>query len=140
MREGLTLLATNEKRYPTRPEEAKLESFQNSHPNRPYVITLDCPEFTALCPITNQPDFGHLEIEYVADQRCVESKSLKLYLFSYRNHGAFHEEVVNLILDDLVACTQPLRMTVRGRFRPRGGIAIHVEAHYNKPSKRRALK
>jgi len=129
-RPGLTLLHENEKRYPVDPSLAKLEAFENSHPGRDYVITLDCPEFTALCPITGQPDFGHLEIEYVPDRLCVESKALKLYLFSYRNHGAFHEEVVNLILDDLVACTQPRRMTVTGRFRPRGGIAIKVSAQY----------
>lgn len=125
---GLSLLNQNEKRYPRDPSEAKLEAFPNRHPGRDYVITLDCPEFTSLCPITSQPDFGHLTIEYVADKLCVESKALKLYLFSYRNHGAFHEEVVNLILDDLVKLLKPRRMTVTGNFRPRGGIAILVKA------------
>ena len=127
---GLSLLNQNEKRYPATPAEAKLEAFPNRHPGRDYVITLDCPEFTSLCPITSQPDFGELTIEYVADTLCVESKSLKLYLFAYRNHGAFHEEVVNLILDDLVALLKPRRMTVSGRFRPRGGIAILVKASH----------
>jgi 7-cyano-7-deazaguanine reductase len=127
---GLTLLNQNEKRYPARPQDARLEAFPNRHPGRDYRITLDCPEFTSLCPITGQPDFGALTISYVADQRCVESKSLKLYLFAYRNHGAFHEEVVNLILDDLVRLLQPRQMTVTGHFRPRGGIAIQVEARH----------
>ena len=128
---GLTLLAQNERRYPRTPREARLEAFPNRHPGRDYVITLDCPEFTALCPLTGQPDFGHLTIEYVADKRCVESKSLKLYLFSYRNHGAFHEEVVNLILDDLVKLLKPRRLTVTGKFRPRGGISIQVSASHS---------
>ena len=127
---GLTLLNQNEKRYPTAPAEAKLEAFPNRHPGRDYVITLDCPEFTSLCPITSQPDFGELTIEYVADKLCVESKSLKLYLFAYRNHGAFHEAVVNLILDDFVKACKPRRATVYGDFRPRGGIAIRVRASH----------
>lgn len=126
----LTLLAQNEQNYPQSPADAPLETFDNSHPDRPYTIVFDCPEFTALCPLTGQPDFGHIEIEVVADKKCIESKSLKMYLFSYRNHGSFHEEVVNLILDDIVQACRPRRARVTGRFRPRGGIAINVVAAY----------
>ncbi|MFQ5606911.1 MAG: preQ(1) synthase [Candidatus Zixiibacteriota bacterium] len=116
---------------PSRPSRTILETFDNSHPAREYQIRFNCPEFTAICPITSQPDFGRITISYVAADKCIESKSLKLYLFSYRNHGAFHEEVVNLILDDCVAVCRPRRMTVQGSFNPRGGISIHVEASYD---------
>lgn len=128
--DGLTLLRQNESRYPSSPNEAQLESFENSHPERDYWIELDCPEFTSICPITGQPDFGHITIRYIADKQCVESKSLKLYLFSFRNHGAFHEAVTNRILDDLVATIHPRKAIVCGRFRPRGGITINIEATY----------
>ena len=128
--DDLSLLKSHDTIYPTSPEEAQLEVFDNTHPDRDYLITFDCPEFTSICPITGQPDFGHITIEYVADKLCVESKSLKLYLFSFRNHGAFHEAVTNQILDDFVAVCQPRRATVKGNFRPRGGIAIHVTADY----------
>ena len=124
----LTLLGASQFDYPTDPDEAVLETFANSHPERDYWITFDCPEFTAICPITGQPDFGHITIRYIADQRCIESKALKLYLYAYRNHGAFHEAVVNRILDDIVAACAPRQATVTGVFRPRGGIAITVEA------------
>ena len=127
---NLTLLKENENKYPDSPENAKLEIFKNSHPERDYWITFDCPEFTALCPITNQPDFGKITIRYIPDKLCVESKSLKLYLFSFRNHGTFHEEVVNRILDDLVEACKPRKAAVYGDFNPRGGIAIKVEAGY----------
>lgn len=128
--QDLSLLKQNEQDYPTDPREAPLETFANTHPDRPYVITFTCPEFTALCPITGQPDFGHITLEYVAADRCIESKSLKLYLFAFRNHGAFHEEVVNRILDDIVAACRPARAQVTGDFNPRGGIAIRVVANY----------
>jgi 7-cyano-7-deazaguanine reductase len=127
----LTQLGSAKTLYPDSPDAAKLEVFDNSHPNRDYLIVLDCPEFTSICPITGQPDFGTIEIEYIADKRCIESKSLKLYLFSFRNHGAFHEEVVNRILDDLVKACNPRKAIVRGDFNPRGGIAIQVEASHN---------
>lgn len=127
----LTQLGSANTLYPDSPDAAKLEVFDNSHPNRDYLIVLDCPEFTSICPITGQPDFGTIEIEYIADKRCIESKSLKLYLFSFRNHGAFHEEVVNRILDDLVKACKPRKAIVRGDFNPRGGIAIQVEASHN---------
>ena len=107
-----------------------METFENTHPLRDYVITFDCPEFTSICPITGQPDFGKITISYIANKKCVESKSLKLYLFSFRNHGAFHEACTNLILDHLVEVCDPKWAKVTGDFMPRGGIAILVEAEH----------
>lgn len=130
---GLTLLRKNVTDYPESPEKARLEAFENRHPGRNYWITFDCPEFTSLCPITNQPDFGRITIRYVPDRLCVESKSLKLYLFSFRNHNSFHEEVVNRILDDLVRICAPREMVVFGDFNARGGISIKVEARHPNP-------
>lgn len=129
----LTLLGQSRTRYPDHPDKAALESFPNPSPARAYTITLDCPEFTALCPITGQPDFGHIAIEYVPGRRCVESKALKLYLFAFRNHGTFHEAVVNRILDDLVRAIRPKRARVTGTFNRRGGIAITVTACHPRP-------
>lgn len=129
--EGLTLLKRSETHVPESPDEARLESFRNTHVENDYTVRFTCPEFTSLCPVTSQPDFGRITIEYVPDQFCLESKALKLYLFSFRNHGTFHEEAVNRILDDLVKAIQPRRATVIGRFRPRGGISISVEAKYS---------
>ncbi|MBQ9789719.1 MAG: NADPH-dependent 7-cyano-7-deazaguanine reductase QueF [Lentisphaeria bacterium] len=126
----LTLLKRSENNYPTSPDQAKLETFDNKFPDRDYVITFDCPEYTSLCPVTNQPDFGHIIIRYIADKKCVESKSLKLYLYSFRNANTFHEESVNTILDALVAVAKPRKAEVVGLFRPRGGIAINVKATY----------
>jgi len=126
----LTLLGASRTPVPASPDEAQLETFANTHPGRDYVISFDCPEFTSLCPLTGQPDFGHITIEYVAGARCIESKALKIYLFSFRNHGSFHEEVTNRILDDIVKACAPRRAKVIGNFRPRGGIAIHVTAEY----------
>ncbi len=125
---GLSLLGKSKTNFPDSPDKAVLESFPNPKPGRPYWITLDCPEFTALCPITGQPDFGHLTIAYIPNKRCVESKALKLYLFSFRNHGAFHEAVTNRILDDLVKAIRPRKARVTGVFNRRGGIAITVVA------------
>ena len=126
----LTLLKRSENNYPTSPDQAKLETFDNNFPDRDYIITFDCPEYTSLCPVTNQPDFGHIIIRYIADKKCVESKSLKLYLYSFRNANTFHEESVNTILDALVAVAKPRKAEVVGLFRPRGGIAINVKATY----------
>lgn len=128
--DDLTLLSASKTPVPSSPQEAELETFENTHPERDYMITFDCPEFTSLCPITGQPDFGHLTIEYIADKTCVESKSLKIYLFSFRNHGAFHEAVTNQILDDLVLACAPRWAKITGNFRPRGGIAISVTAEH----------
>jgi 7-cyano-7-deazaguanine reductase len=127
----LTILRSSQTSYPESPGEAKLETFENCYSSRDYWITFECPEFTSRCPITNQPDFGKIIIRYIPGKRCIESKSLKLYLFSFRNHNTFHEEVVNKILDDIVAVCQPRRVIVFGDFNPRGGISIKVEAEYS---------
>ncbi len=126
----LTLLKKGETHYPTSPDEATLETFENRYAGRDYWITFDCPEYTSLCPVTNQPDFGHITIRYVPDKTCIESKSLKLYLFSFRNYNTFHEESVNRMLTDLVAACQPREMIVEGDFNPRGGISIKVRAQH----------
>jgi 7-cyano-7-deazaguanine reductase len=107
-----------------------LKTFDNPHPGRDYRIRHVAPEFTSVCPKTGQPDFGTIDIEYVAEARCVELKSLKLYLQSYRNEGVFYEDVVNRILDDLVAALSPRWMRVTGRFTPRGGMHSIVTAEY----------
>ena len=133
---GISLLKKSEARYPETPDEARLEAFPNPRPGRDYWITLDCPEFTSRCPITTQPDFGHITIEYIPDRLCVESKSLKLYLFSYRNYGTFHEDATNRIMDDLVGAIRPKRARVVGRFNPRGGVAITVEVEHPRSRRR----
>ena len=107
-----------------------LETFPNPNPERDYTIEMECPEFTCVCPKTGQPDFARIDIRYVPDRLCVELKSLKLYLWSYRQHGAFHEAVTNKILNDLVAACSPRQMTVRGDFNVRGGIRTVVTAEY----------
>lgn len=107
-----------------------LETFPNPRPGRDYEIRFECPEFTCLCPKTGQPDFATIRIRYVPDERCVELKSLKLYLWSFRDEGAFHEAVTNRILDDLVAALSPRRMVVEGDFLVRGGIHTVVEARH----------
>ena len=110
-----------------------LETFANAHPDRDYMVTLRCPEFTTLCPITGQPDFATLLINYIPQERMVESKSLKLYLFSFRNHGDFHEDVTNIVMNDLIALMEPKYIEVKGLFVPRGGIAIHPYANWANP-------
>ncbi len=109
----------------------EIETFPNPRPERDYQIDLECPEFTCLCPRTGQPDFATLHIHYVPDRICIELKSLKLYLWSYRDEGAFHEAVINKILDDLVAACRPRKMTVVGDFNVRGGIHTTVSANYD---------
>jgi 7-cyano-7-deazaguanine reductase len=121
---------------PTRPSKT-LETFPNPNPERDYEISFECPEFTCLCPRTGQPDFATMRIRYVADRLCVELKSLKLYLWSFRDEGHFHEAVTNRILDDLVRATRPRRMTVMGDFSVRGGIHTVVTAAYEAPRRRR---
>ena len=119
--------------------DRSLETFPNPKPNPPegrgYEIRFECPEFTCLCPKTGQPDFATIRIRYVPDRACVELKSLKLYLWSYRNEGAFHEAVTNRILDDLVAAVEPLEMSVEGDFYVRGGIHTVVVASYRRPGR-----
>jgi 7-cyano-7-deazaguanine reductase len=113
-----------------------LESFANKHPERDYMVKFNCPEFTSLCPITGQPDFATIYISYIPDDKLVESKSLKLYLFSFRNHGAFHEDCMNIILKDLVALMNPKYIEVWGKFLPRGGLSIDPYCNYGKPGTR----
>jgi len=108
----------------------ELEAFDNPRPERDYEIRFECPEFTCVCPVTGQPDFATIRIRYVPDRRCVELKSLKLYLWSFRDEGAFHEAVTNRILDDLVALLEPRKMSVEGDFYVRGGIHTVVEASH----------
>ena len=129
---NLTLLRQAETIYPDSPDAARLETFRNQYEGRDYWVTFDCPEFTSLCPVTNQPDFGAVTIRYIPGDRCIESKSLKLYLFSFRNHNAFHEEAVNRIMDDVVAACEPREIEVTGEFRPRGGIAITVRCRHRR--------
>ncbi len=121
------------RRVPSEPSR-QLETFPNPKPERSYEIRFECPEFTCVCPKTGQPDFATIRIRYVPDQTCVELKSLKLYLWSYRNEGAFHEAVTNKILDDLVAATSPRTMTVEGDFFVRGGIGTVVVATHEQES------
>lgn len=127
---SLTLLGNQKVKYPTDYEPGLLETFENRHPENEYLVTLNCPEFTTLCPITSQPDFGKIIIRYIPRKRMVESKSLKLYLFSFRNHGDFHEDVVNVIMKDLIALMDPRYIEVKGEFMPRGGISIWPFANY----------
>ena len=118
----LHLLGNAATQYPDQYSPAVLEVFDNQFPDTPYEVELDCPEFTSLCPLTGQPDFAKIVIDYKPDQRCVESKSLKLYLGSFRMHGEFHESCINRICNDLVKLLDPTWITVRGEFTPRGGI------------------
>ncbi len=111
--------------------EVKLDTFPNPRPERDYTITHACAEFTSVCPITGNPDFGEITVEYVPDRLCIELKSLKLYYFSYRQRGIFYEAVINQILDDLVAASHPRRMTVTGKFNVRGGIYSVITAKYD---------
>jgi len=110
-----------------------LERFANKHPDNDYLVMLNCPEFTSLCPKTGQPDFAEIRIAYIPDRYLVESKSLKLYLFSFRNHGDFHEDCCNIIRKDLTALLEPRYLEVTGLFMPRGGISLHPFANYAKP-------
>lgn len=110
-----------------------LESFNNKHPENDYWVRFNCPEFTSLCPITGQPDFATIQIDYIPNIKMVESKSLKLYLFSFRNHGAFHEDCVNIIMKDLIKLMAPKYIEITGFFTPRGGISIHPYCNYGQP-------
>jgi 7-cyano-7-deazaguanine reductase len=110
-----------------------LETFDNLHPDNDYWVQFNCPEFTSLCPITGQPDFAEIKIMYLPDKKMVESKSLKLYLFSFRNHGDFHEDCVNIIMKDLIRLMDPKYIEVLGLFVPRGGISIYPFANYGRP-------
>jgi len=132
--EGVTLLGNQGTQYADNYNPGVLETFENKHCDNEYVVRFDCPEFTTLCPKTGQPDFGHIFISYIPRERMVESKSLKLYLFSFRNHGDFHEDCVNIIMKDLRSLMNPRYIEVEGRFMPRGGISIHPFANWGDPS------
>ena len=121
---GVEKLGSGKTVYSDTYNPALLESFSNKHPANDYWVTLNCPEFTSLCPVTGQPDFANIIIQYIPDKKLVESKSLKLYLFSYRNYGEFHEDCVNRIMNDLFGLLNPKYIEVLGRFLPRGGISI----------------
>ncbi|WP_455423870.1 preQ(1) synthase [Adlercreutzia shanghongiae] len=133
---GVTLLGNQRTNYPTDYDPLVLETFENKHPGNDYFVKFNCPEFTSLCPITGQPDFATVYISYVPDVRMVESKSLKLYLFSFRNHGDFHEDCMNIIMKDLVALMDPKYIEVWGKFTPRGGISIDPYCNYGRPGTR----
>lgn len=128
--EGVSLLGNTGVAYPVQYAPEVLETFVNKHPGNEYLVTFTCPEFTSLCPKTGQPDFAKILISYIPREKMVESKSLKLYLFSFRNHGDFHEDCVNIIMKDLIALMDPRYIEVKGIFTPRGGIAIHPFANY----------
>ncbi|OWZ83014.1 preQ(1) synthase [Natranaerobius trueperi] len=131
--EDLTILGSNQTEYPSDYTTEILECFDNRHPDRDYMVTFNCPEFTTLCPKTNQPDFATIYIQYIPDKKLVESKSLKLYLFSFRNTGEFHEDSVNTILNDLKELMDPKYIEVWGKFTPRGGISIDPYVNYGRP-------
>ena len=126
----ITLLGASHTTYPTDYAPEVLETFDNKHPENEYLVTFNCPEFTSLCPKTGQPDFAKIIINYIPRVKMVESKSLKLYLFSFRNHGDFHEDCVNIIMKDLVKLMDPKYIEVIGLFTPRGGISIYPFANY----------
>ena len=130
---GISLLGNQQAAVPHTYTPDILEAFPNKHPGNDYLVNLVCPEFTSICPITGQPDFATIRIAYIPDERLVESKSLKLYLFSFRNHGDFHEDCVNIIMKDLIRLMQPKYIEIFGDFTPRGGIAIHPLAVYGRP-------
>lgn len=129
---GVTALGAKNTVYAQTYSPESLEAFANKHPGNDYWVTFNCPEFTALCPITGQPDFATIRISYLPDAKLVESKSLKLYLFSFRNNGDFHEDCVNIIMKDIIKLIDPKYIEVYGDFTPRGGIAIHPFANHGK--------
>lgn len=134
--DGITLLGSQGIKYPDNYAPEVLETFVNKHQENDYFVKFNCPEFTSLCPITGQPDFAAITISYVPDIKMVESKSLKLYLFSFRNHGDFHEDCVNIIMKDLIRLMEPKYIEVWGKFTPRGGISIDPYCNYGRPGTR----
>lgn len=129
---GVTLLGNQGTKYPMDYASEMLETFVNKHQDTDYFVKFNCPEFTSLCPLTGQPDFATIYISYVPDVKMVESKSLKLYLFSFRNHGDFHEDCINIIMKDLVKLMDPKYIEVWGKFTPRGGISIDPYTNYGR--------
>lgn len=131
--ENVTLLGNQNNTYAFGYDPSVLETFENKHQDKDYFVKFNCPEFTSLCPITQQPDFATVYISYIPDVKMVESKALKLYLFSFRNHGDFHEDCMNIILKDLIELMDPKYIEVWGKFMPRGGISIDPYTNYGKP-------
>lgn len=131
--EGVSLLGNQNTHYQYDYDSSVLQTFINKHQDNDYMVTFTCPEFTSLCPKTGQPDFAEIIINYIPDKKMVESKSLKLYLFSFRNHGDFHEDCTNIIMKDLIKLMDPKYIEVKGNFLPRGGISILPFANYAKP-------
>lgn len=127
---GLTMLGNSEAAFPKSPHLARIETFANPQHFRNYTVRLDCPDFTSLCPVTGQPDFAEIIVDYTPDKLCIETKSLKLYLASYRNVRSFNEQVINNILDDLIEACSPRWMRVEGKFVPRGGLSLSVLAEH----------
>ena len=136
--QGITKLGAGAQHtaYPTDYAPEVLETFANKHTDSDYFVKFNCPEFTSLCPVTGQPDFATIYISYVPDKLLVESKSLKLYLFSFRNHGDFHEDCVNIIMKDLCRLLEPKYIEVWGKFLPRGGLSIDPYCNFGKPGTR----
>ena len=130
--ETISLLGNQNNTYPDNYAPEMLETFINKHPENDYFVKFNCPEFTSLCPITGQPDFANIIISYVPGEKMVESKSLKFYLFSFRNHGDFLEDCVNIIMKDLIKLMDPKYIEVWGKFTPRGGISIDPYCNYGK--------
>ncbi|MEK4031112.1 preQ(1) synthase [Pseudobacillus sp. FSL P4-0506] len=133
LKQDISLLGNQGTKYTFEYDPSILESFDNKHPNRDYFVKFNCPEFTSLCPVTGQPDFATIYISYIPDIKMVESKSLKLYLFSFRNHGDFHEDCVNIIMNDLIELMNPRYIEVWGKFTPRGGISIDPYCNWGRP-------
>lgn len=134
MDKQFNLLGKENTEYSFNYNPALLEVFDNKHLQNDYFVKFNCPEFTSLCPITSQPDFASIYISYIPDIKMVESKSLKLYLFSFRNHGDFHEDCINIIMKDLIKIMSPRYIEVWGKFTPRGGISIDPYVNYGKPN------
>ena len=130
---NVTSLGSNKTKYPTDYDPSVLEYFTNKHPESDYVVSFDAYEFSSLCPKTGQPDFAKVVISYIPNSKMVESKSLKLYLFSFRNHGDFHEDCINIIMSDLISLMDPKYIEVKGIFSPRGGISIFPFVNYADP-------
>jgi len=128
----LTLLGNKDTTYVTDYAPELLEAFENEYPDRDYVVKFTCPEFTTMCPMTNQPDFATVYISYIPDKKMIESKALKLYLFSYRNYGGFHEDSMNQIMDDIIKLIEPRYIEVLGAFNARGGIEIDPYCNYGR--------
>ncbi|MGM0441161.1 MAG: preQ(1) synthase [Elusimicrobiota bacterium] len=131
-KENLNILNRGETKYPANPAEAQLETFKNPSPKNSYTIEFKTEEFTSLCPVTEQPDFAAITIKYIPEKKCIESKSLKLYLFSYRNYKGFAEEIINKIKEDVAEVCDPRKVEVTGNFKARGGITINVDTVYIK--------